>query len=183
MWRLKFSFVLPAAQLLIAVVLIAVGNRVPGPRVDSPWIPTVRLVCHGINAPVAPLGLLGILLERVDRRPPSILGFGAGEIFFLAGVVLLWYLVGRALDRRKSPPQGRITTSQMLLNLFLIVWGVCLFFLGLPAFQSPWRYSNRVGNLAEGILFSVWSLILVLVLGANLVKAIRRRHSHSDAST
>jgi hypothetical protein len=113
-------------------------------------------------------------MERVDRRPPSILGFGAGDLFFLAGVVLLWYLVGRALDRRKSPPQGRMKISQMLLNLFVIVWGVCLFFFGLPAFQSPWRYSNRVGNLAGGILFSIWLLVLILVAGANLVNRIRK---------
>jgi hypothetical protein len=119
-----------------------------------------------------------------DRTPFSLFGFGTSEISFLVGVVALWYLLGRLLDRRGSlaaPKQRRMTATRLSVQLLVMILGACLFFETLQSFRDPGRYNNPVGNLAQGILFLVWSFVLVILPGFTLANGIRRRHSSPEA--
>jgi len=176
MRTVRLSRVLPGTQIVIAVVLTAWGNRVPGPRYDTLWVSTMGLICEGINAPAVPLGILGVLINRSGPTIPSIYGFGAWDLFFLTGVVLLWFWVGRAVDHRKSraSPQ-RMPISRAGLNLVLMTYGAFIFSLALTMFRNPWILNNRVGTLTEGVLFAVWSLVLILVGTVNIGVYIRAK--------
>lgn len=57
----------------------------------------------------------------------------------LLGVGLLWYYVGRQFDGFLSgtpPLRWRIPILEFLFNLFLVLWGLNLFFLGNAGFYT-----------------------------------------------
>jgi hypothetical protein len=179
MWKLKLC--LPTVQFVVAVAMLSWGHRVGAPRrFDTLYVPTVSLLSFGINAPATLLAFIAELLpiRRIDRAPASVFGFGIAELSFLVGVIILWYLIGRVLDRRGRPggvSQGEATVWVVSVQLLVMMWGACIFFEALESFRHPGQYNNPIGNLAEGLLFLLWSLSLIVFPAAKLVNATRRR--------
>jgi hypothetical protein len=116
-----------------------------------------------------------------DNAAWSVFGFYFDTLLFLVCVAIFWCLVGRELDRRRSPEiivQASMTTVGFLYNLFLLCWGIVLTVFSAINFghlQDLARWNNLVGNLAEGFLFWAWSLTLIILPGLNLVNAIRNK--------
>jgi hypothetical protein len=179
MRKLKFAWILPPLQLFLAVSLLEWGSRVPAPkRFDSPWSPTVLLICNGINAPATPLKLLGVFFERVDHPPFTIFDVAVGDWFFAVGVIVVWHLVGRAVDRFTYADQwatARNTIWSVAFEGFLLGYGVFLFLLALAPLKG-YNLNNPIGGIASGILFLVWSISLVVGSGIHLVRRFRLRH-------
>jgi len=99
------------------------------------------------------------------------LGLAVDEWFFLVGVAVLWYLIGRWFDRRRtpeSPPRSaNFVTIELLLNLFIVALGG---YLLLETIRRPEQWGTSVGRIAQGLLFLVWSVILIFVPGRKLVR-------------
>jgi len=102
MHKLRLAAVLPIVQFVVAVLLLQWGYRIHIPM----YLPTADLVCQGLNAPAL---LSRFPLYAVQEWEPEsawvsrpMLGLYGGDVFFLVGVIVVWFLVGRALDRRRA---------------------------------------------------------------------------------
>ena len=74
-----------------------------------------------------------------------------------------------------------MTVGRAVALFLVMAWGACIFFESLELFRNPGRYNNSVGNLAQGTLFLLWSLILIVFPATKLVNAIRRRQLSATA--
>ena len=45
---------------------------------------------------------LSFFFERVDHPPPVVFVVPLDYIFFLLGIIVVWYLIGRGLDNRRG---------------------------------------------------------------------------------
>jgi hypothetical protein len=110
--KLRLAVVLPIVQFPIALAIV-IWNYVLLERRPAFIIfyrPAATSLCHAMDAPALMVG--GLIAEGirflmssvVPLRPnwssPSIYRIPLGEVLFLASVVVLWFLVGRVLDRR-----------------------------------------------------------------------------------
>jgi hypothetical protein len=148
MRKLGLRFILPAAQLALALILLYWGNHTKAPpHSDTPFTPSVTLICFGINAPALLLLALGAWIgtPRMDKAPVMLSGFGLDEWFFFAGVILCWYLVGLWLDSRAFP---RVKTDKLRVKNLVLSLGACSRSCSLPIddfFDRTMDYVNR-GN-------------------------------------
>jgi len=195
MRKLRFAVVLPILQVVVTTVLLVWTNRALSVVYPNPWrfprreayiatcVIMVNTILHGINAPA-------LLLKGFARALPtqglSIWGIGVGDVFYLAGIAVLWYLVGRTLDRRtfpKEPSNFRMTTGRAWFNLLLATWGVLLL---VVSFFSLHDLTQATGvnihtfylnwNVWAIALAVVWSLILFIFPGLKLARWIRGKH-------
>jgi hypothetical protein len=112
---------------------------------------------------------------------PSIFGYGPEELSFFLGVAILWFVVGKLPDRRRSDKvssEKRVTVREALISSFMIVlgivMGIALFAEGLEGLRIPFRWGDYWGTIAESILFVVWSFALIFVSALTLTTVIRR---------
>lgn len=184
--KFRFSVLLPIVQVIITAVLtlwadrvdwmlLALSNRAPGPYVHVHlFVIEARLIWRGINAPTFPLCTAG----QSNRQ---VLGFGVGEILYLAAVAVLWYLVGRFLDRRRHSKvtEGQGTMTPRTMPHFLVMaWGMFLLVESLWTFHDEISFAHsyflRIDGIIVATLFLVWSLILLIFPGWRLASRIHR---------
>jgi hypothetical protein len=195
MRKVRFAVILPTAQVFVAAILLVWTDlaisivyrywwRFPRREVyiDACVIAT-NTVSHGINAPALLFRGLALSL-RLQGHP--VWGVGVEDVFYLAGVVVLWYLVGRTLDRRRlriTTSASRMSTGRVWFNLLLVLWGTLLF---VGCFTSFYELTRASGVNIHTFYFNsdiwalaltlVWALILMIFPGLNLAHWIRRRH-------
>src|SRR5262249_129897 len=103
-------------------------------RMSSHNVPTVRLVCMGLNAPALFFKGLDPLLwsEAWDWGwPRSVLGFDTGDLFFLFGVAVVWTLCGFALDHRSRVRAPKSPTKAIAAIGYAILGGIgAILFVG-----------------------------------------------------
>jgi hypothetical protein len=190
--KLSFALALPIVQVAITAVLgvwadrvdwilLANTSRAPGRFVHLDLIIIeARLIWRGINAPTYPLYLAG----SSNRQ---ILGFGVGEILYLAAVVVLWYWVGRFFDRRRGlegPTSQRIKKLKTVCYVLMMAWGIFLLFVSLWTVRAEVSFARsyffRIDAFVVAALFLAWSLILLILAGRRLAGGISREHAKSD---
>ncbi len=161
--RVRFAVALPIAQLFLAIGLNRWGLTEGCPMADTPCSPTATQICRAINAPAALLMLLADLFHRVDHAPPSVFGLPLGDLLFFSGVVLLWFIVGRAVDNR-----GHLGASAqvpmfaaVVFRALLLALGLLLFLMSLGPLFFRMSLNNSSGSIAAGILIMLWSAALV----------------------
>ncbi len=157
----RLSIALPSVQLLLAVAM-------------SKW--GLWTICYGIDAPA--IVFKALALPWTNQWPPSVFAFDLEQFFFFMGIIILWFLVGDALDKyklRKMPIRAALTLGKILRDSLLMILGITLFLGGIAALRTPGRWHNHVDIVAEGILFILWSLVLFGLPSVELLNAIRRR--------
>ena len=175
--RLKLSWILPVVQLPVAIFLLEWGWRLgvqKQNRYDTLYTSTPELICDGVNAPARLLAAMSFFFDRVDHARPTIFGLALDYVFFLTGIVVLWYLVGRALDNRRPSHEPRplwTTTKLVLVSGPLALMGSLLFYASLQGFLSPGRWNNSTGNIVHSVMVLLWSAVL---FGVPTVKLVRR---------
>ena len=167
---------MPIAQFLLALSLLLGGRHVQQPAgIDFPYSGTARAFS-------APAFLLAIACDRIvpfdrpDRTPFSIVGFGSADLLFLLGVIVVWYLVGRAIDQKLShqgPTYPRSLAGTIVLNVALIALGILLLLLGIAPVLYKQGYPT--GAVVAGGLFLAWGGVLLFFPVINLRHALRSR--------
>jgi len=184
--KLELAVVAPITQFVLATALLLTAHRIPELwGLDTPYVSTPALICYGINAPAALIKALGIFITaEFINRPLAAYGFGIEDLWFLSGVVIVWYLVGRTLDRFRSGEEPQklrmLSVREIAVSLLLLLLGGYFSYLAVDAFHIFGKWNNPVGNIAEGLLFLVWSFALVLTSAQKLVNRIRSKHSVPD---
>jgi hypothetical protein len=171
MHKLKLAIFLPIIQFAIAVILLKQAGR------PDFYVPTSKLICWGLNAPAllfrgqALWGPISVLV------PGSIRGVDAGDLFFLLGVIVVWYLVGRALDRKRNLENecGPIRPMAVVAHCFLLVVGGLLLYVGAALLGDV----NYRGRPERGILTLLWAVSLLFFSGRALMRSARRRVAKS----
>ena len=175
MHKLKLAVALPCIQFALATALLYFEGPSGVPR------PIAKLVCDGLTAPAYLLAKLIYLsldaaLDVIQIgsawRTRVIYGFSLEDIFFLAGVIVVWWLVGRAIDRRAFPkPESRSRTA-LTWHALLLALGGLLFYASLNDYMYPIFFS--IPRLSyRGILTFVWACSLIYISGRGLARAIR----------
>jgi hypothetical protein len=115
--------------------------------------------------------------------------FTEEEIWFFVGVVVVWYLIGRMVDRRRIPSisvSPRLTIRKTAVNLMLAGFGIFLLVVEVLTFSkenhagSVWFYPFYEGVF--WILLFLWSVILVIFPALALAHGIRYRPSNAEAA-
>lgn len=168
MRKLRWAWVLPLIQFVTATILLRWGYRAPGPRGAEYYVPIGHRICWGLNAPAVSFRILGSYLIRSKQPSGSVIlrdfGFGADDLLFLAGVVIVWYLVGRALDgqRTSRTSGGHGIALALMARLLLLALG-CLFLF--VVFE---RYNHL--DHAGAFLTATWSVSLIVLSGRWFVR-------------
>jgi hypothetical protein len=180
--KLRLSWILPLVQLPLAIFLLQWGEHsahsaeVIHMRYDTLYAATPTLICGGINAPARLLAATSVFFYRVDHAPPTIVGFTLDSVFFMIGLLILWYLVGRAFDNRELSPNPRAawtTTKLFLVGGPLVLLGSLFFYDSLQGFLIPERWNNRIGNIAQSVFVLIWSLVLLGLPALKLAQRLR----------
>jgi hypothetical protein len=163
--RIRFAWLLPLVQLLLAITLLY-WNRFDTKQglYDTLYASTPALLCGGINAPAIFLSAGAHFFEHVDRALPTIFGLDLVYALYLAGIVILWSIVGRMLDKRTASHgvETRWSLTKILwAGLPLTAMALILLYFGVHGFLTPWRWNNRVGNLLQSTFYVGWSLVLL----------------------
>jgi hypothetical protein len=179
--KLRLSWILPLVQLPLAIFLLEWGEHsaqsadVIRMRYDTLYFATPTLICGGINAPARFLAATSRLFDRVDHAQPTIAGLTLDYVFFMIGVLILWYLVGRALDNRQLGRSAWSITKLLLAGGPLALLGSLFFYNGLQGFLTPSRWNNQIGNIAQSLLFMLWSLVFLAVPALKIAQRLRLR--------
>jgi hypothetical protein len=182
--ELKLSLVLPVVQVAIAAALLEWAYRATYPRGVELYVPTGRLICLGLNAPAR-------LFRFADPTqwestpawvPRSLFGFSTDDLFLLAGVAVVWFLVGLALDHRHDLDTmgGRKKALGLVVSPLLLALGGLLFY---GALRELGPNNNNVNAPIGGILTLMWALSLIFFPGKWLVNAIFRADRGLDSSS
>ena len=184
--KLKSTLFLPVCQFVLAITLFTWGHNVTYPvRLDTIYLPTVTLVCYGINAPILLIRPLISLLTsiQIGHGPRSILGFELDEILFLFAVLALWSLVTRWFQTVRGQSEDRTTRTIFggrVWNIVVAVFGAFLFIAGILLLLPPDRFNNPLGTRVEATLIIAWACALLFVAGRSLLPHWRRKRLASS---
>lgn len=177
MRQLRFALLLPIAQLVVALLLLQWGNRILPPRgLDTIYMPTPTLVCTGINGP-AVLFRVGDFLTPQAWKYMQVGGFSPDELWLLLGVLVVWFLIGRALDARRlqGASTSRIGMGSAIASIATLIVAASLLFLGLKHLH-PYEWNNPASPVV-GILFIVWSLTIGFLSGRKLTRFMQEKRA------
>jgi hypothetical protein len=175
---IRMSRILPVIHLILATALLKWGEYHPHPPWWRPgmyelWRPTSDLVCYGINAPAFRL-VPALYALAFGKFIPAIAGFYPQDLFLLAGVAVVWHLVGKEIDAWRHPdefPGAKSGAGKMMRNGIVALYGIIL----LVTMDLYDKDSNVLGNLIERILWFVWALALILLPTQRLLAMLRRK--------
>jgi hypothetical protein len=113
------------------------------------------------------------------------------DILFVMLVAAFWYLIGRRFDRIESAGVAleSLRGIKIIWKSLVLLYGINLLIvicLHNVLFTKPPSETggdaNFLGDLIYQVLWLVWSLILIVVPGRDLLLAIRRRKETLFAS-
>jgi len=150
----------------------------------SMYVLVLRRMWRGVNAPTFPM----YFASRPSR--PEVFGLGVGEILYLMGVGVLWFLVGRLLDRwRGMRPDDAVSGKRRIFTSALIfVWAVFLLVSAILIFPNlfPETFNTgrvvRADSLVTFVLQVFWAFALIAFSLRELVHGVQQtKTSHRSA--
>jgi hypothetical protein len=192
----KLSVILPTVQVVITATLVLWAGQVDwvllgGKRAPEPFgrlylfVIEARTIWRGVNAPA-------FLATGLAQFLPNyrVVGFGADDFLYIPAVAVLWYLVGRLLDRRRSSmaaPSPRITTAKAAAFLALMAIGGLLLVTSLWTIRRELSFARsyflRIDGFIVATLFLVWSLILLIFPGRRLARGFRLKRANTKSES
>lgn len=176
MRKLRLAALLPIFQVVLAAILLQWA--VPP---NFYWSEPV-LICQGLNAPA-------LLFVALTRWPPiaelaggRVRGTSINDIFFLLGVVVVWYFVGRALDRKRGSRQQKQSGAPKSVAAYLVILAAAgiLLYLALLDFQNP-NFDSWHHFPERAVLTLAWSTTLAFISARGLLTIIRSRRAKIDS--
>jgi hypothetical protein len=184
--KIKLAILLPIVQVLLTVVLTNWGEAIQLRfGLLNSHVGSVKYLCLALNGPGLVFRYAEILISPIKGISDG-LAFLLDTVLYLLGVALLWYYVGRQIDRSVSdtpPYRWRIPALGFLFYLFVILWGLKLFFLGSACFYtSDSQNYHSPGDTTRGVILVTWSVVLI-VFGASKIVAFARANAKSSTGS
>jgi hypothetical protein len=134
----------------------------------------LRRMWRGVNAPTFPLYFFAD-----GPTHPQVLGLSVSEILYLIAVAILWYFVGRLLDRWKGVREEGVSNKRRIFtSVLILVWAGFLLVSGILVFPSPATFASRrfvrPDTLVTYVLHLLWALALIAFSVWELVRGIRQ---------
>ena len=197
--KVRLRIALPVMQLLIGIVAFYANHQFswvffsdykgpPTPRVLvlAKLALSAKVFCMGVSAPALLFWFFGASAteSRPDTQPLSVVGFNMGEILFFLGVVVLWFSIGRAIERHlscKPSSHERLSIPDRCNLILLMVWGVVLlttdiwFLRDLSLSTSGWTPNSFVDFLRIAVMSMalIWSMLLIVLPARIFAQASR----------
>lgn len=199
MGKVRLRVALPVTQLLIGIVAFYANHQFSwvffsdykGPPTHRAFVLAklalfAKVFCMGVSAPALLFWFFGAFAaeSRPDTQPLSVVGFNMGEILFFLGVVVLWFSIGRAIERYWSckPSNHReLSISERCVLILLMVWGVLLlatdiwFLRDLSLSNNGWTPNSFLDfpRIAVMSMALIWSMLLIVLPARIFVQASR----------
>ncbi len=158
--KIPLRFMLPVVFGFITCTLLYVGSRQSFMgSIESRLEPPAVQISYGLNAPAVLIRGWGrFLWELVDGQGPNTKqDYG----LYLVSVVVLWYIVGRSIDKKRV-----IFAKSILAKGFTVLAGTALFFCWLFLIFFSWYAWDQLYLLSSTIAAtkSVMGLACVITL-------------------
>jgi hypothetical protein len=185
--KTKLAILLPIVQVLLTVVLTNWGEAIQLRfGLLNSHVGSVKYLCLALNGPGLVFRYTEILISPIKGISHG-LAFLLDTVLYLLGVALLWYYVGRQIDRFVSgtpPYRWRIPVLGFLFYLFVILWGLKLFFLGNARFYtSDSQNYHSPADTTNGVIFIIWSMVLIIFGARKIVASASANAKSSTGST
>jgi len=143
------------------------------------WPPPVLRISYAVNFPAFTAAYSVQFASWAPRdviryRGPLFVSISVQDCIFLASVGVLWYWIGRILDRRKRSPQ----TAPILKSLGVVPLSIgFLFSVGVAALASFYAMLTDADRPLRqiGFLGLLWAVTLLWYFGSNLIATLRTR--------
>jgi hypothetical protein len=181
MQRIKLKILLPLGQLILAVVLLTIGQHLDiRDKYEPRPLAMATRVCFAINAPalVASWLITWGSVATHFRKPPSAILSPIDEIPFLVLLTVQWYFVARRLESFFSegktlaiPPRS---PSQIIGNLLFLSIGAILLWDVIAEFRYFNLYIHSAADAVLCFLTLLWGVGLLFFSGRVLLQAFLR---------
>jgi hypothetical protein len=179
MRKLRLRWLLPSLFLGLTAMELAWSERIDG--ILQPlrtYVGRIGDLWHALNAPALFLLAIGIHFAPI-RRPQTIANFPIDTVLFLAGGTVLWFVIGKMLDRNgeQTTPLPNVRGAIVLgTRVLIFLWGIYLCWQALHAGSATDYLGRRVpGSVLDGVLVFLWSLTLIILSVRSLMRATRVR--------
>jgi hypothetical protein len=88
----------------------------------------------------------------------GLFGLGAQELFFLLGVIILWFFVGRAIDhttRRQGSFGPKAWVAKSTIDVLLMLLATLVLLVGVTPILDTRGFTNPIGARAAAFLQSL----------------------------
>src|ERR1043165_5921916 len=168
MSKLRFTVLLPLLNSACGVAIWAIGeygkHSSRGGVLDG-----ITKLYAGLNAPAAAVTL--VVNEAQSRTEPAPL---MASVEFLLISILVWYGIGRIIDRTRDPtpqPENRVTAISICA--LAAVFSVFLLFPGIVLAINAKTHHDPTETMAEAAAILVWALILFIAFAWELKRILR----------
>lgn len=177
---MRLRFKLPLIQVLLATLLLFVGHLELQNKMGH-WLykdfgPPGRRLCYALNAPALLIrfGWSETLGTRIYRELNTVAAVhNLDDAVFLTAVVLVWFLVGLEVERRRIQQGQMVVISPLRIAISLVLVCIGVFF-GLiswaPWVEPHWGYSLVWEVIPETVLYLLWGLTLSFIYSRDLLR-------------
>lgn len=187
MRKLRLKWLLPSLFLGLTAMQLAWSERIDG--ILQPlrtYVGRIGDLWHALNAPALFLLAIGIHFAPI-RQPQTIANFPIDTILFLAGGIVLWFVIGKMLDRygEQTTPLPNVRGAIVLsTRVLILLWGIYLCWEAIRASSATDYLGRRVpGSVLDGVIVLSWSVILIILSGRSLMRATRVRPQNCPKTT
>ena len=155
--KMRLVVALPLIQLTIGVLLLRSNPAVEG------YVPSRRVIYWGLNSSAMAFRIL----DRIDwsawHMPRAALGLERDDIFLLLGAGIVWFFVGKEIERATSARERRLAPKVWMISVSLLRGGLAVLCLiqGLSYLVHP--LPTTLYPIDCAVLPFLWSISLLVV--------------------
>lgn len=185
MQRIRLKILLPLSQLILAVVLLTVGQHLDSlikDKYEPPPLPMPTRVCFALNAPalLASWPIVWASVALHIRKATSAILSPIDEIPFLIMVTILWYVIARRIEgitRKKKGAYASMSAARIIENVLFLFIGVILLYGVITQILYLFSYPHSTIDLVLSMLFLLWAMLLFYFPARDLYHALRRQRT------
>lgn len=177
--RIRLRLLLPAIQIVIAVLLLIVGNNQMAAHrgQDVYFGPPANWICYALNAPATVLRSAVMYLWEKLGRPFDTHVIAIDNAIFILGVGLVWFLVGAGIEvwlrkGRNVDPLVSAGPLRLVIDLSLMLLGLAFVVLVGYGTRDLLRMQSLASAITQAALYAIWGLVLLIVYGRDFLHRI-----------
>jgi len=173
----KIRFVLPLAQVIIALILTASNSLRPDSLANPAWTKADWQLCGGLNAPATLVGKYPVDIAYLWFSRYYPVNLVVESVIRFSLIWLLWYIVAIEIGGRGLSVLATKSLMRTAVDVLAIVFGAVVGIVGLLV-------GSQFGNVFYGRLVStpylIWAIVIVGFYGHDLLGSFRETRLRAD---